>query len=70
MITHRNAENDNTQLIGQRDIGTLSRNIVNSHTPANYDQVQYDNPVYGTGPDEAEETKEDLDDDNDFTELI
>lgn len=60
LITHRDAENDNTQLIGHQDIRTLSRKTVVSHTPANYDQVQFKNPVYDVEPAELEETKADL----------
>jgi hypothetical protein len=64
-LTCRDAEST-TELVAQRDIGTMPRGAILSHTPANYDRVQpteYDNPAFNTDYDEVDEDpegKEDL----------
>ena len=63
----RDAEDDFTELIHQRDISTMPRGRIMSETPANYEprapENEYSNPLYMTREQEVEAAeKEGLDD--------
>lgn len=72
LCSHRDAESDNTYLIGHENI---RNSAIVSHTPADYDRaddtnfentkedaINFENPLYGAGvdKDEFEDMKQDL----------